>query len=178
MRLFFASAIFHLQGCGGVYDCVRVWADGRMVAWVYDCRDVRVYVWEVRRVMSLLLSLGYLPRDLGVYEGEHHICERNENHQRPEPAAGKRYRHRSSERSAHNVLVKTAGAESVTRKCADKKVPDTAIYAGMPKCTYVHRTKRHSHSQRHRQQGSRPYTEKGTGIIIDTETGNVMGQGR
>ena len=24
----------------GVYDCVRVWADGRMAACVYGCRDV------------------------------------------------------------------------------------------------------------------------------------------
>ena len=134
-----------------------------MAPWVYDCRDVRVYVWEVQRVMSPLLSLGYLPRRLGVYEGELHICKRNEHHRRPEPGAGKRYRHRSSERSAHNVLVKTAGAESVTRKCADKKVTgitSNESYTGIVKCTYAHRTKRHSHSQRHRQQGSRPYTEK------------------
>ena len=96
-----------------------------------------------------------------MYEGEHHICERNENHQRPEPGAGKRQRHRSSERSAHNVLVKTAGAESVTRKCADKKVSGTAIYTGMVKCTYVPKdtvivkgtdNRAHAHTQKKTQE--------------------------
>ena len=100
----------------------------------------------------------------------------NENHRRPEPGAGKRHRHsRSSERSAHNVHVKTAGTESVTRKCADKKVPDTQEWSNArmytePKDTVITKgtdNRAHAHTQK-----------KGTDTIIGTETGNVMAQGR
>ena len=126
-----------------------------MAAWVYDCRDVRVYVWEVRRVMSLLLSLGYIPRGLGVNEGEHHICKRNDHHHRPELGAVKRHIHKSSGRSAHRCKRKNSRHRVSQANMRRQKVSDTAIYTGTAKGT-AHRTKRHSYSQRHRQKGSRP----------------------
>ena len=48
-------------------------------------------------------------------------------------------------------------------KMRRQKGPGTAIYTG---CTHGHRTKRHSHSQRHRH------------MVIGTETGNGMAHGR
>ena len=74
------------------------------------------------------------------------------------------------------MQVKTAGTESVTRKCADKKVPGTAIYTGMVKCTYVPTDTVITKGTDNR---ARAHTQKkGTDTIIGTETGNAMGQGR
>ena len=73
----------------------------RMAVWLHDeCMIVEMHECMYGK-RGGLFKLGYLPRGLGAYEGEHHICERNEHHHRPEPGAGKRHRHRSSERSAH-----------------------------------------------------------------------------
>ena len=75
---------------------------------------------------------------------------------------------------------KTRGTESVTRKCADKKVPGTAIYTGMVKRTYVPKdtviakgTDNRAHALAHAHS-----QKQGTDTIIDTKTGTVMGQGR
>ena len=99
-------------------------------------------------------------------------CKRNDHHHRPEPGAGKtrgkRHRHRNSERSA-NVQVKAAGTESVTRKCADKKVqaPPYTQDARMdtePKDTVIAKgtdNRAHAHTQ-----------QKDTGTVIGTGPGN------
>ena len=157
---------------------------GRMAVWVHGCMIVEMYECMYGKYASAL-KLGLVTDGVWVCMSvsiwrERHRCKRNDHHHRPElhlQAQSRGIYTRVAEEAHTDTSEKTAGTESVTRKCADKKSQTPPYTQERPKAHYIEPkdtviakdTDKRAHA--HKRQ-------KGTGTVIGTETGNVMAQGR
>ena len=144
-----------MYGCEYMTACEY----GQMAVSLHECMIVEMYECMYGKYASVL-KLGLVTDGVWVCMSvsiwrERHRCKHNDHHHRPELGAVKRHIHRSSGRSAHRRKQKNSRHRVSHAKMRRQKVSDISIYTGTAKGT-VHRTKRHSYSQRHRQKGSRP----------------------